>query len=150
MKNKVMIVLMIIVLILMVIIGFAYARYTKVMTGNAETEVAKPICTWSVDQIEDASKINSYCNVTVKNYDGDDISEVGMQYEIKVRSNDGSEIPEYYWLDENGNNIGTTLTGTFSHTTKQQNIHKICFVNSGNMDITKSIRFDLNAIQLSN
>ncbi|MBR3153251.1 MAG: hypothetical protein IKF52_06655 [Clostridia bacterium] len=75
------------------------------------------------------------------------ISEVGMSYTVTL--NDGSSAPTYYWTDGSGANLGTSMSGTLSYGTKQSNTHKICFVNYGEQEISKNIKFNVNSVQIN-
>lgn len=145
-KNKIILVCLIISIIAFLSIC-AYAAYIFLTTGKIAATTAKPIINVELQDANDDSKMNSYYNVIVKNYDSNgNISEVAYNYEIDIETTDGSDLPEYCWYDEDGTSLGTTLNGTFS-LTKSDKTYKIRFTNIGNEDITKSIKFNTTMIQ---
>lgn len=79
--------------------------------------------------------------VTVKNYNSNnEVSQILLNYEVNVISTDGSELPEYYFTDLNGNNLGTTARGTLGNTIKEEKVYKLIFVNVANEEITRNIK----------
>lgn len=140
-KNKVILICLIISLIAFLAIC-AYAAYIFLTTGKIAATTAKPIISVELQDANDDSKMNSYYNVIVKNYDNDgNVTETAFDYKIEIETTDGSDLPEYCWYDEAGNSLGTELTGDFS-LTKSDVTYKIQFKNIGNEDITKTIKFN--------
>lgn len=140
-KNKVILICLIISLIAFFAIC-AYAAYIFLTTGKIAATTAKPIISVELQDANDDSKMNSYYNVIVKNYDNDgNVTGTAFDYKIEIETTDGSDLPEYCWYDEAGNSLGTKLTGDFS-LTKSDVTYKIQFKNIGNEDITKTIKFN--------
>ena len=141
-------IIIVLIVTLLIVFGPAFAKYVSSRQGSSTTQVAKPICRLEVVNSSTDEQLNSYCDVKVMNYDTNNrVSDVGMTYEIEVTSSDGSAAPDYYWVD-NGVNIGTSLTAELGHTTKQSNTHKICFINYGEEEVTRNVKFKVNATQL--
>ena len=114
--------ILIIVGILLIVMTWAFSRYRSQLSSYGSSKIAKPICTLYVTphQSQD-NEINSYCDVEVKNYDSENnVSEVAMDYSIEIKNESGENVSEYYWEDEQGNNLGKNLTGSFDNTDKAQ------------------------------
>ena len=111
--------------------------------------MAKPIFEIEVEDANDTENLNSYYNVTVKNYNAEgEISEVTFDYEVKLTTIDNSEVPEHYWYDESGNMIGQDLKGSLKNSEKEEKTYKVCFINPGNENITSNIEFKAIATQI--
>lgn len=77
----------------------------------------------------------------MKNYNSnDEITQISLNYEVNVISTDESELPEYYFTDSDGNNLGTTATGVFGNTSKEEKVYKVTFVNVANEELTRNIK----------
>lgn len=146
MKKNVIVILIIVSLI--VVAGVAFALGMTVLKGNGYFYTAKPIYDTTVEKADSDNKLYSYYNVKIKNYnDNNEISMVDFDYEVKVESTDGSELPQYYWCDQNGNIIGSNLKGSLKNTTKDENVYTICFLNSGETTKTSNINISTTAVQ---
>lgn len=146
-KSNFIIITMLIILIALIIV-FAYAAYKTLLNGNGLFITAKPIIQIQIEDANEISNINSYYNIVIKNYnENNESSEIAFDYTVDVKSTDGSELPQYCWYDEQGNSLGSELKGTFSDLTKQEQKYKICFLNTGNEDISKNIKFKTRAVQ---
>ena len=96
----ILIIIFLIAILILLLLRGGFARYTGSFSGSASAEVAKPICILEVVDTGTDDELNTYCDVTVKNFNSDnEISEVGMDYAITVTLNDGSAPPTYYWTD---------------------------------------------------
>lgn len=54
-------------------------------------------------------------------------------------SRDQSELPDYYFSDLDGKNLGNTVKGEFGCTTKEEKTYRITFINIANEEITRNI-----------
>lgn len=145
--KKIYIIILIIVGLLL-IIGISYAMNLKKIIGNGYAIIAEPILEIEVEDKNNEENLNSYYNVILKNYNAEGkVSEVSYNYEIKVTTQDGSEVPEYDWYSESGDLIGKELKGSLSNSVEEQQVFKICFINSGEENIISKIKFETTAIQ---
>lgn len=79
--------------------------------------------------------------VTVKNYNNsNEITQTSLTYELDVISTDEAELPEYYFSDLDGNNLGTIAKGEFGCTTKEEKKYKVTFINAASEEITRNIK----------
>ena len=148
-RRTLLVTILIIVGILLIVMTWAFSRYRSQLSSYGSSKIAKPICTLYVNphQSQD-NEINSYCDVEVKNYDSENnVSEVAMDYSIEIKNESGENVSEYYWEDEQGNNLGKNLTGSFDNTDKAQKKYKVYFVNSGENEKTEKINFVIHAVQ---
>lgn len=97
------------------------AKFKSVVDKNGIIEVAKPIVTIENDttnrNIVNGSKVVKYFNVT--NYEDNDVSDVAMDYYIKVvdgSNNDISDARVFYQTYENDPNDFTEITKESSGT----------------------------------
>ena len=160
-NNVILLVILIIILLLTVIIGIAYARFTKSANGTATATVAKVICNMNVVpcSARDNTIINPYCTVTLNNYNNpQDISQVNVNYKVEVELDSNStleEMPTYYWLDSTGNRVpgineSQPLTGSLTKGNAVSEQYTIEFVNEGNNTTTENMKFTLTAVQEGN
>lgn len=77
----------------------------------------------------------------MKNYDSNNnITKTSLEYELKVVSRDKTELPEYYFTDLDGNNLGSIAKGEFGCTEKQEKSYKVIFVNVADKEIIRDIK----------
>lgn len=144
-KNRIILICVIIAIMCISVGVFALMR--TVINGHITATVATPIVNIEVQDKNDDSKINSYYDVIVKNYDANGkVSEVACNYSVTLETTDGTSVPEYCWYDANGNSLGTTLSGSFA-TSKSDTSYKITFKNDGSEEVTKKIKFNVVATQ---
>lgn len=147
-KSTIILLICVLTLIVALCISIAYGKNHKKIIGSSTTKIGKPIVEIEANEEVNLNKKNSYYNVTIKNYnDNDEVSMVSFDFTVNVETTDNSSLPEYYWIDSEGTNIGKNLTGNLSHTTKETKTYKICFINSENTELTKNIKFIANVIQ---
>lgn len=152
-NKKVMIVSILILIMILIIILFSvgYSKYSTIIRGSSNSEVAHMICNMNVvPSEENRAIINPYCTVTVRNFDSDDkITETDVNYKISVTPKEDFVMPEYYWQDSNGRIVARSaeVTGKFKNGEKGQDEYKIVFLHSGEEDVTRLIEFNLTAIQ---
>lgn len=157
MKNK-KVILILLSTILIICIGFiitytvAYSKYYTEKNTSSTAKVANIICEMEVQPSEANSEvINPYCTITVKNYNAEEeISDTDVSYKIEVTAKENYTLPKYYWVDSEGAIISyeEALTGAMVHTEKKTEIYKIFFINSGIEEITRSVEFNIVAIQV--
>ncbi len=76
----------------------------------------------------------------MKNYDSNNnITKTSLEFELKVVSRDQSELPEYYFSDLDGNNLGNTVKGEFGCTTKEEKTYRITFINVADEETIRNI-----------
>lgn len=158
--SKAIILPVLVIITIIIIAGFAYARYEKILKGQITAEGATMICNMQVvPGEEDITVVNPYCIITVNNFETKDgnevINEANLDFEIEVTSKtEGFEIPEYYWLDSSGNLIengnSKPLKGSFGNGQKETQEYKIVFINSGDKQIETEVNFDLIVSQAEN
>lgn len=137
-----------IIILIILLIGFAFAFMVETLKGNGYFLVAKPIYETSVEEVSSDNSLYSYYNVKIRNYNANnEISMVDFDYEITLGTSDNSQIPDYYWLDQNGNIIGQKLEGSLGKSTEEEKTYKICFLNSGNEAKTADVKFVATATQ---
>lgn len=172
-QKFIMALLTVLILVLVVVLfSMAYAKYVTSKQGSATAQVGKMICKMEVKPCEDNGKtiVNPYCDVTIKSFNGEsgksaetgegDVTETSINYKVKVVSTNGDSesLPKYYWEDSDKKKIAgnadvleennkTDLEGTFNKGEKAEKKYKIVFVNTGEQDVTKSIKFELTATQ---
>lgn len=151
-KKIVLFITLILACIVLVGIGVGMARYITILNKNGNATVAKPICTLNVSEYKcEDNEINPYCDVEVNNYNSNgDISEVAMNFDIEVKNENGKQLTNYYWKDEQGNDLGKELTGSFDTTNKEQKKYKIYFINADGIEKTERVNFVINATQKLN
>lgn len=143
-KNMVIRYVLIILAIIFVIliVYFAFSKFTSNINGIATSTTGKQIYETKVENFEaDEDMLHPYAIVTVKNYnDNNEITHVNLDYEISIEALDNKPIPEYYFTDTDGNNIGEVVNGTFGISEKELKTYRINFVNVGDAEITRNIK----------
>lgn len=158
-KNNIIFLLIFLILLLLCVAGAAYAKYITTGRGTASAQVAEMICNISVEACsqDDETIVNPYCTVTLTDFKNENeqerITEASINYTVRVSLAEGSQLttlPEYYWEDSLGNRVGSTsqpLTGTFTKGSKDTQVYRVYFVNSGSDNITADVDFKLTAVQ---
>lgn len=94
--RTVLIVAIMILLIILFLLLYrkSMAKYKEIINLSSEAEVATPV--FIVDGLDnitvDGTAEQSIYNFTVRNYEGDDISDVGMEYYIEIVNDLGSVL----------------------------------------------------------
>lgn len=153
------------VIIIISLLTVAYSRYVKKENSNATAQVAKMICEMEVKPSEGNDEIiNPYCEITVKDYQENQITQTDLQYRIKVEAKDNRILPEHYWKDEDGNIIARSVdvkdgNGNitertiefpiqyFKNNVKETKKFTIVFLNTGEEEIIRYVDFKLIAEQ---
>ena len=151
-KKRVLYITLILGCIVLIGIGVGLAKYITTVNGNGSATVAKPICALIVSEYKcENNEINPYCDVEVNNYNSDgEVSEVAMNFDVEVNDENGKQLTNYYWKDEQGNDLGKDLTGSFDTTNKEQKKYKIYFINTNGIEKTERVNFVINATQKIN
>lgn len=175
---------LILIMLLVLICGIAYAKYISSASGSASAPIATMICNMDVKSSSednngnvitpsDKTIINPYCIVTVKNFEGADISnpdkltETNVHYTVTVKPKEDAQgnptftLPVCNWYEitspsaTTGTKIATSaaaaestaVSGDFGIAQGQVKYYKIVFLNSGERDVTEYVDFELNAVQ---
>lgn len=168
-RNIILIAAIICILIVIAVLGIisirAYSKYVESTSGNATVQVAKMICEMDVQKsAATPTVINPYCVVTVRDYEGNQVTETDVNYRLEVVAKDNKVLPEFYWKNENGTIIARSQdtldnqgnvtvrtaqfpTQTFSAGVSSSKAFTIVFLNTGEEDILRIVDFNLVAVQ---
>lgn len=150
-KKYLIIIIFCIILIIILVLGrLAYSKYMHTQSTTVSIKTATIVCEMEVVSSEDSNAIiNPYCTVNVKDYIGEKVTETDINFKIEVSPKGDFILPEYYWKDSSGTILArsTPVTGTFTNGVKEDKEYTIVFLNSGEVDISRSIDFNLVAVQ---
>ena len=165
-RNRIIFVAVLGVLVVTVILAtIAYSKYVYQNQGQVQGETAAMICEMSVQECQDSvAIINPYCTVTVMNYLNNDITETDVNFTIDATPKGNYILPEFEWRNSQGRVIARSVNEydannqligrsaqfplqSMGHATKEDKVYTIVFLNTGEMDITEIVKFDLHAVQ---
>lgn len=159
-KKVVKIVLIVVLLILMLLLwwkfwgGKSFSKYKGDVSASSVTEVAKPVLSVEgaddilIDGIED-----TIYNFSVKNYDGNETSEVDLDYFINIENNSDADLE--FLLVKDGKKVSLTNnktnTITLSSNGKQTDNYELQIKYHNNPaqteDIKGNVQIKVEAVQ---
>lgn len=148
------------IILIVVIFGLGYAKYISSTSGTITGQVAKMICTMSIESSdsEQTTPINPYCIITIKDYEGTTaqtatkVTQADETFTVTVTpTEENGTLPEYYWENLSTHQISHSadLQGTFTKGQAEDQQYKIVFTNTNTSieNIQKSIKFEIIATQ---
>lgn len=152
-KKIVIAILIVLIILSLLLLSNAYSKYITELQGDGEVQVAEIKSTTSVVPYDSTvDNINPYCEIIVKNTEDNILTEVAFEYTITITATEGN-LPDYYCLDTEGNEVAnsttgiTTITGEFGNTAEDVHTYMLYFINTGEEDFTQKINVETKTVQ---